>query len=60
MERKNWFDGKKTIIAAVVSLTAGFLQAKGLIDGEWATYILSLSTLLLGVGVTHKVIKKEI
>lgn len=52
-----FFSGKKTVIAGVASTTIAFATIKGWIDGDTATYLLSMSTLLLGVGVTHKVQK---
>ncbi len=52
-----FLNGKKTVISAIASTTIAFLTIKGILDSETATYLLSLSTLLLGVGVTHKVVK---
>ena len=53
----NWLDGKKSVIAGIVSTLAGFAQAKGMIDSDVSMLILTLSGLLLGVGIGHKVAK---
>lgn len=55
-----WFDGKKTIIGALASLTIGFLGIKDIIDQETATYLLGVAGLIIGVGVAHKKAKEEI
>jgi len=55
----NWLSGKKSVIAGILALTIGFLQVKHVLDEQTATFLLSLSALLLGVGVVHK-IKKSI
>lgn len=51
----NFLSGKKSVIAGVLAITFGFLQAKGVIDAETASYLLGLATLILGVGVVHKI-----
>lgn len=53
----NWLSGKKTIIGAILSLLIGFAQAQEFIGGDLATLLLSLTALIVGVGVTHKVLK---
>ena len=55
----NWFDGKKTVIGAIVSLITAYLIAKGWIGEAEQVLLLGLSTFLVGIGVTHK-IKKAI
>jgi hypothetical protein len=52
-----WLNGKKTAIGGILATTIAFLNIKGVIDGDTATYLLSLSSLIIGVGVTHKVSK---
>jgi len=54
----NWLNGKKSVIGGLASLTVGFLQAKDIIDSETAVYLLSVSAIILGVGITHKIVKK--
>lgn len=53
-----WLNGKKTAIGGILATTIAFLNVKGVIDSDTATYLLSLSTLIIGVGVTHKMMKK--
>jgi hypothetical protein len=57
MKFLSWLDGKKSVIAGIVSTLAGFAQAKGFIDADVTMLVLTLSGLLLGVGITHKVKK---
>ena len=57
---KEFLNGKKTIIGSILSLTIGFLSIKQIIDEETATYLIALSALITGIGVGHKVIKKEV
>ena len=54
-----WFDGKKTIIGAILMVTITFLQQKGYIDDMTAVYLGSLSTIILGVGIGHKILKSK-
>ena len=54
-----YLNGIKTVIGGIACLTVGFLQNKLYIDGDTAMYLLSLSGLILGIGVSHKVLKKE-
>ena len=53
----NWLSGKKSVIAALLALTIGFLHTKGVLDVDTAQYLLGLAALLLGVGVAHKIQK---
>ena len=53
----NWFNGKKTVIGAIVSLATAYLIAKGWIGVAEQTLLLGLSTLIVGIGVTHKIKK---
>lgn len=52
-----WFNGKKTVIASVITLTVAFLQNKGVIDPDTSEYLIYLCTLLLGGSIGHKVKK---
>jgi len=58
MKAWDWLNGKKSIIGGILSLTVGFLQAKNVIDGETATYMLAITGLILGIGIGHKIVKK--
>lgn len=55
----NWLNGKKTVIGGVLTLLIGFLQAKLIIDADTAFFLLSLTGLLLGVGISHKIVKAK-
>ena len=54
-----WFDGKKTIIGAILMATITFLQQKQYIDDITALFIGTLGTIIFGIGVGHKIIKKQ-
>ena len=60
----NWLDGKKTVIGAIVSLITAYLIAKGWIGEAEQVLLLGVSTLIVGIGITHKIkkviTKKEI
>lgn len=55
MKILNWLNGKKTVIGALINTVTGFLGTKDVIDADTATLILTLSSILLGVGIIHKV-----
>lgn len=38
-----WLDGKKLHIANVVTITTGFLSAKGVIDADTAAFIIAIT-----------------
>jgi len=52
-----WFNGKKTAIGGIYSLTVGFAVANAWINDVSANYLLGIGAIILGVGVGHKVAK---
>lgn len=57
MKVLTWLSGKKTVIGAVVNTVTAFLEVKEVIDKDTAMLVLTLSSILLGVGIVHKVQK---
>lgn len=49
-----FLNGKKTAIGGIASQTIAFLTIKEVIDSDTATYLLSISGIILGWGLTHK------
>jgi hypothetical protein len=54
-----FLNGKKSIIGGILSLLIWFLQTKQIIDADTSVFLFSLSGLLLGVGITHKISKRN-
>ena len=52
-----FLDGKKTAIGAIFSLATAYGIAKGWIGPAEETLFLSISTLIVGLGIGHKVVK---
>ena len=57
--KKLWkfLSGKKTVISAVIAITTTFLHTRGIIDSGVTEFVMSLNTVLFGVGVGHKIKK---
>lgn len=54
---QEWFNGKKTIIGTIASLTIGFCQLKGYIDLDTSIYLYAVSGTIFSIGVGHKIKK---
>lgn len=55
----NWLDGKKSVIAGIVTTTSAFLALKGIIGADVATYINAISLLVFGTAsAATKAMKK--
>ncbi len=54
-----FFNGKKTVIASVLTTLIAFAQNKQYLDADTALLGLTLTTILLGVGIGHKAVKKD-
>lgn len=48
MSLMKWLDGKKTIIAGVITTVASFLVLKGVIDANSGTFISAITTIIFG------------
>lgn len=55
----NWFDGKKTVISAIMALVINFLQVKHVFDDDTVLFLLALNTIFMSLGIGHKVIKSK-
>jgi hypothetical protein len=54
---EKWFDGKKTIIGVIATLSVTYLYSEMIIDNYTAQFLAGLAGALFGAGVNHKAVK---